>query len=150
VYRHAGFGDDVHVGAADPPVLLVGRGTLEQSDRAILAFRFGQAFTYLWPGRALACGLPPTELKQLLLALVTLGAPGVQVEDPTGEIAALHDRLAAANGALANEIAPLVERLLKDRATLNLTRYMRGLLRTAERVGLLACNDLSLAARIVA
>ena len=34
-------------------------------------------------------------------------------------------------------------------ATLNLARYARGLARTADRVGLLLCNDLSTAVRIV-
>jgi hypothetical protein len=36
-----------------------------------------------------------------------------------------------------------------SQATLSLTRYARGLARTADRVGLILCNDLSTAVRIV-
>ena len=47
-------------------------------------------------------------------------------------------------------MAPLCERLLAgSQSTLNLSRYARAIARTADRIGLLLCNDLGVAVRIV-
>jgi DNA-binding response OmpR family regulator/tetratricopeptide (TPR) repeat protein len=149
VYRRADFGSDAHVGAMAEPVLLAGPQALALHDRIGLAFRLGRALTYLWPGRALVGALPTRHLKTILLATVTLSSPGLKIDDADGQIAALRAQLAVAPG-LARDVAPLVDRLLKVQGALNLSRYTRGLARTAERVGLLVCNELQAAARITA
>jgi hypothetical protein len=152
VYRRADFGAQAHVGAMAQPVLLVGPEALATErdlDKLALGFRLGRALSFLWPGRAMASALPPRQLKSLLLAAVTLASPGLAVEDADGQIAAQR-ALLAQTPALAQKLAPMVERLLKgSQATLSLTRYSRGLSRTADRVGLLLCNDLGTAARAV-
>ncbi|MDB4967861.1 MAG: response regulator receiver protein [Myxococcales bacterium] len=150
VYRRADFVADAHVGAARPPILLVGPQALSMSDKTALAFRLGRALTYVTPGRAVAGALPSRQLKQALLATLTLAAPSMKVEDPDGEIRAMRTALGTASPTLGRDIAPLCERIIAGaQATLNLGRYGRALARTADRVGLLLCNDLPAAVRIV-
>jgi hypothetical protein len=150
VYRRADFVADAHVGAARPPILLAGPQALAMSDKTALAFRIGRALTYLAPGRAVAGALPSRQLKQTLLATLTLAAPSMKVDDPDGEIRTIRTALGTASPSLGRDIAPLCERIIAGaQATLNLGRYGRALARTADRVGLLLCNDLSAAVRIV-
>ncbi len=150
VYRRADFGGDAHVGATAQPVLLAGPQALALNDRVGLAFRLARAFTYLWPGRAVSGALPSRQLKVTLLATVTLASPGLKIDDADGQIATYRAQLAAIP-SLAREVGPLVEELLKNpKGTLNLSRYARGLARTADRVGLLVCNEVQAAARITA
>ncbi|HZS39975.1 MAG TPA: response regulator [Polyangia bacterium] len=150
VYRHVELGAEAHVAALDPPVLLAGPQALAIGDRFALGFKLGRAFTYLWPGRATAGALPARQLKIALLAAVTLVQPGLKADDADGQIAALRAQLAAAPG-LVRAVTPQVEKLLKNpQGTLNLSRYTRGLARTADRFGLLVAGDLPTAARLAA
>jgi CheY-like chemotaxis protein/tetratricopeptide (TPR) repeat protein len=150
VYRRADFGDEAHVGAARPPILLAGPQSLALADTTALAFRLGRALTYLLPGRAVAGALPSRQLKQTVLAAMTLVQSSLRIDDPDGQIQAIRVALAGAAPQLARELAPICERIVAgSQATLNLARYARGLLRTADRVGLVLCNDLSTAVRIV-
>ena len=150
IYRRADFALDVHVGAARPPILLAGPQALALADQTALAFRLGRALTYLLPGRAAAGALPSRQLKATLLATMTLAAPSLRVADPDGDIAKIRTQLAQASPTLAREVAAGCERLVKGpQATLNLARYTRGMARTADRVGLLLCNQLDAAVRIV-
>jgi CheY-like chemotaxis protein/tetratricopeptide (TPR) repeat protein len=150
VYRRSDFTDDTHVGAARPPVLLAGPQALALDDKTALAFRLGRALTYLLPGRAVAGALPSRQLKQTLLAALTLAHSSLRIDDADGEIKTIRVALNGAAPSLARDIAPLCERIVAgSQATLNLGRFARGLARTADRVGLLLCNDLSTAVRIV-
>jgi CheY-like chemotaxis protein/tetratricopeptide (TPR) repeat protein len=150
VYRRADFSDEAHVGAARPPVLLAGPQSLALADTTALAFRLGRALTYLLPGRAVAGSLPSRQLKHAVLAGMTLAQSSLRVDDPDGEIKAIRVALTAAAPSLQRELAPICERIVAGtQATLNLARYARGLARTADRVGLVLCNDLSTAVRIV-
>jgi two-component system, OmpR family, response regulator len=151
VYRRADFGLEVHVGAARPPILLAGAQALAATDLPSLAFRLGRALTYLLPGRAVAGALPGRQLKATLLATMTLAVPSLRVDDGDGEIAKIRAQLAQASPALAKEVAAGCERLIKgQQSTLSLSRYTRGLARTADRVGLVLCNAVDVAARAVA
>ncbi len=150
VYRRGDFGSEAHVGAARPPMLLAGPQALALGDKAALAFRLGRALTFLLPGRAVAGALPSRQLKQTVLAAMTLATPSLRVDDPDGEIKAIRQSLSAASPSLPRELLPVCERVVAGaQATLNLGRYARGLVRTADRVGLVLCNDLSTAVRIV-
>jgi hypothetical protein len=150
VYRRADFTVDAHVAAARPPILLAGPQALALADRVALAFRLGRALTYLLPGRAVAGALPSRQLKHTLLATLTLVTPSLRVEDPEGEVRTIRTQLGTTAPSLARELGPLCERILAgSQATLSLGRYGRGLARTADRVGLLLCNDLAVAVRIV-
>jgi hypothetical protein len=150
VYRRADFGDEAHVGAARPPVLLAGAQSLALADTSALAFRLGRALTYLLPGRAVAGALPSRQLKHTVLAAMTLAQSSLRIDDPDGEIKTIRVAITAAAPTLGRELQPICERIVAGtQATLNLARYARGLARTADRVGLLLCNDLSTAVRIV-
>lgn len=150
VYRRADFAEETHVGAARPPVLLAGPQALALADQTALAFRLGRALTYLLPGRAVAGSLPSRQLKQAVLAAMTLAQSSLRIDDPDGEIKAIRVALTAAAPALGRQVAPICDRIVAGaQATLNLGRYTRGLARTADRVGLLLCNDLATAVRIV-
>jgi CheY-like chemotaxis protein/tetratricopeptide (TPR) repeat protein len=150
VYRRSDFGSDAHVGAARPPILLAGPLALALGDTTALAFRLGRALAFLLPGRAAVGALPARQLKQTLLATLMLASPSLRVDDTDGEIARLRAQISAAAPSLPREVAPLCERLLAgSQSTLNLSRYARAIARTADRIGLVLCNDLSLAVRIV-
>ncbi len=150
VYRRGDFTEDTHVGASTPPLLLAGPQALALADQTALAFRLGRALTYLVPGRAIAGALPSRQLKQTVLAAMTLVQSSLHVDDPEGEVQAIRVALASAAPSLARELAPICERIVAgSQATLNLGRYARGLARTADRVGLVLCNDLATAVRIV-
>ena len=150
VYRRSDFDEESHVGAARPPVLLAGPQSLAQADYTALAFRLGRALTYLSPGRAVAGALPARQLKQTVLAAMTLVQSSLRVDDAEGEVRAVRVALATTAPHLVRELAPACERIMAGaQATLNLGRYTRGMARTADRVGLVLCNDLSTAVRIV-
>jgi tetratricopeptide (TPR) repeat protein len=148
VYRRGDFGAEVSIGGTQPPVLMAGPQALALSDRAALAFRLGRALSSLLPQRCAAATLPARQLKESLLAALLLVSPKIRVEDPDGNAARLRDKLTAGTPQLARELQPLVEKLLKN-GTLNLSRFTRGLTRTADRIGLLLCGDPSVALRLI-
>jgi CheY-like chemotaxis protein/tetratricopeptide (TPR) repeat protein len=150
IYKRADFAEQAHVGALQSPVLLAGPQALALDDKLSLAFRLGRALTFLWPGRAFAAAVPSRELKALMLATLTLAQPGLKIDDPDGTIARLRAQLAT-SPTLARDVAPQVDRILRgQQGTLNLSRFVRGLARTADRVGLLLCNDVLTAVRAAA
>ncbi|HEY3352915.1 MAG TPA: response regulator [Polyangia bacterium] len=150
IYRRADFGAEAHVGGTEPPVLLVGPEALGESDRAVLAFRLGRAATYLWPGRAAGGALPSRLLKGFLLGSMVLTVPGLTVEDPDGAVEALRQRLALLPPEVQARLRDLVARISREKTSLNLSRWARSLARSADRAGLLVCNDLCAAVRVVA
>ena len=85
-------------------MLLAGPQSLALGDHTALAFRLGRALTYLLPGRAVAGSLPSRQLKQTVLAAMTLVQSSLRIDDPEGEIRAMRTALAtdrAAAGARA-------------------------------------------------
>jgi Tfp pilus assembly protein PilF len=144
VHRRADLRADI-TAAGQPPLLLAGPQALALADHAPLAFRLGRALSLCHAGRALAHSLPTRQLKECLLAGLSLVSTRLRVEDPDGTIAQLRARLAA-SPELAPQLSPLAERLLANpQGALNLSRFMRGLSRTADRIGLVLCNDLGVA-----
>ena len=103
------------------------------------------------PGRAVAGALPSRQLKQTAAGGADAGRDRrCASTTPTARSQAIRVALSRAAPSLARDIAPLCERIVAgSQATLNLARYARGLARTADRVGLLLCNDLATAVRIV-
>ena len=150
VHTRVDFGAEIHVGAARPAVLIVGPQALESTDLVLLVFRLGRALSYLRPGRALTGALPTSELKDYLGAALTLVQPGLRFDDADGRIAELRKTLSSRSSHLAKSLRPGVEALLgARRERIHLGRYVTSLARTADRVGLLLCNDLPTAARVV-
>lgn len=150
VYVRQDFGAEIHLGAARPPVLLVGPQALALTDVLVLTFRLGRALSYARSGRALTAALPTRELKEHLGAALTLAQPGMRFDDPEGRIAQLRTRLSGRAVSLAHALRPLVDKLLSDTPErINLSRFVAAMARTADRIGLVLCNDLVTAARIV-
>jgi hypothetical protein len=115
-----------------------------------LGYRIARALMLLAPGRAEAATMPSRNLKVILLASMSLAQPGLKVEDQDGQIAAMRAELSKSS-TLAEEVAPLVEKLLRGpQGTLNLSRYARGVQRSADRVALVLTGDVELGARVVA
>jgi CheY-like chemotaxis protein/tetratricopeptide (TPR) repeat protein len=150
VYRRPGFSTDLYIGATDPPILLAGAQALAFSESMPLAFRLGRALAYLFSFRAVTSALPNSELKRSLLSSVTIVSPGLRVDDPGGKIADLRALLLSANPHFAREMKDLVHALLAAcSGRLNLSLYVRGMARTADRIGLLLSKDVPAAAEIV-
>jgi hypothetical protein len=150
VFVRADFGTEIHVGAARPPILLAGSQALHNRDVLALAFRLGRAMSYLWAGRALAGALPPAELKDYLGAALTLAQPGLRFDDPEGRVATLRAKLSGRATSLPRVLKPHIEALRGGgKSRVNLGRFVTGMARTADRIGLLMCNDLPTAVTIV-
>jgi CheY-like chemotaxis protein len=150
VFVRPDFGHQIHVGALAVPVLLAGDEALTSPERTELSFRLGRAMTYLLPGRALAASRPARLLRAAVLAVFSrleTGAAGAGGDDPLGQVAQLQASLTlVAPDALAQAQA-LVSRITAKSQSLNLSRWVRALGRTANRVGLLLCGDLPAAVR---
>ncbi|MBI5479673.1 MAG: response regulator [Deltaproteobacteria bacterium] len=150
IYLRADFGAEAHVGGTEPPVLLCGPQALGETDKVVLAYRLGRAATYLLPGRATGGALPSRTLKTFLLGAMTLSTTGLAVEDPDGTIGALRELLGAMPAEAQARLRELVAQLSREKTSLNLSSWSRALGWSADRAGLLVCNDLPTAVRLVA
>jgi CheY-like chemotaxis protein len=151
VYVRSDFGRQIHVGAVDPPVLLAGDDALAAPERGELAFRLARAMTYLWPGRAVGGSRPARLLKRVVLAVFADAAPaGTAVPPPDVEAARAQAALAVLSDDARQQARALVLRLVSRSPQFNLSRWTRGLARTADRAGLVACGDLPAAIRFAA
>jgi len=150
VYVRSDFGRQVHVAAVEPPVLLAGDAALAAPERAELAFRLGRAMTYLWPGRAIGGSRPSRFLRSAVLAAWLAVDPTATVDDPDGSLAELRTAIRQLGPGVLRDLQGLVGTIVRHSRTLNLSRWARGLARTADRVGLLVCGDLPAAVRFAA
>ena len=152
VFVRSDFGRQIHVGAVDPPVLLAGDDALAAPERGELAFRLARAMTYLWPGRAVGGSRPARFLKRVVLAIFADAAPKaaeqILADDP--DAARAHEALGLLDEEARNQARAVVLRLVSRAPQFNLSRWARGLNRTADRAGLLACGDLPAAVRYAA
>ena len=149
VYVRTDFGRQIHVGAVDPPVLLCGDQALAAPERSELGYRLGRAMTYLLPGRALGGSRPSRFLKTAVLAAWQLATPTAPMNDDP-ELAQLHARLTTLPPDRQEGVRRIIAGITGRTRTLNLSRWARGLARTADRTGLLLCGDLPAAVRFAA
>ncbi len=148
VHVRSDFGHQIHIGALPTPVLLVGDDVLGAPERLELAFRLGRAMTFLQPGRAVGGSRPGRMLKAAMLAAITSAANNaVPVDDPTGLVAALRDRVDAMQEGPRHYVHELVQHIARRSRSINLSKWSRALARTADRVGLVLCGDVPAAAR---
>jgi hypothetical protein len=155
VYAHPDFGDEVHVGACAPLVLLAGDDALTAPDRPELGYRIARATTYLWPGRAVGGSRPARILRSLVQALAreasgaAVGAGG-SAGGSAGdrELAGAQTALAVLDRPVREQARALVARLRARGPELDLSRWAQALGRTADRFGLLVCCDLPTALRL--
>ncbi len=140
-------GQSISVLPLHPQALLVSAELLAVTDRVALGHRLGRACSYLLSGRALAGQLPHAKAKAALLAALSLALPKLRIEDSDGKIRSLRDTLQGQSSSFAHEVAPLVEPLLKS-GSLNVSKFARALVRTADRIGFLLCGDLTVACEL--
>jgi len=140
VYARVELGTQIHVVAADPPVLIAGDEALIAPERPELVYRMARAMTFLWPGRAVGASRPGRVLRAIVLAVFReASGSAVGIEDPLASSAAdVVSTLPATNRVQARAAAL---RLLSRGDGLNLSVWARGLSRTADRAGMLLCGD---------
>ena len=141
VYARVELGRQIHVVAADPPVLVAGDEALTAPERPELVFALARAMTFLWPGRAVGASRPGRVLRAVTMAIFREASGSeIGLDDP------LAPRAVAALGALAPAARTAARaaamRLLSRNAGLNLSVWARSLARTADRAGLLLCGDI--------
>jgi tetratricopeptide (TPR) repeat protein len=141
VYSRVELGTQIHVVAADPPVLIAGDDALTAPERPELMYRMVRAMTFLWPGRAVGASRPGRVLRAIVLAVFReASGSAIGLDDPLASSAAdVVAMLPAANRVQARAAAL---RLLSRGDGLNLSLWARSLSRTADRAGLLLCGDI--------
>jgi len=141
VYSRVELGTQIHVVAADPPVLIAGDDALTAPERPDLVYRLVRAMTFLWPGRAVGASRPGRVLRAIVLAVFReASGSAIGLEDPLASSAAdVVATLPATNRVQARAAAL---RLLSRGDGLNLSMWARSLSRTADRAGLLLCGDI--------
>ncbi|HWU91162.1 MAG TPA: DUF4388 domain-containing protein [Kofleriaceae bacterium] len=141
VYPRVELGAQIHVVAADPPVLIAGDEALTSAERPELVFALARAMTFLWPGRAVGGSRPGRVLRAVVMA-VFREASGTTVgsDDPLAARASEAVARLPAQARIHARAAAL--RLLSRGGGLNLSLWARALSRTADRAGLLLCGDI--------
>jgi len=141
VYSRVELGTQIHVVAADPPVLIAGDDALTAPERPELVYRLVRAMTFLWPGRAVGGSRPGRVLRAIVLAVFReASGSAIGIEDPFASAAAdVVATLPASNRVQARAAAL---RLLSRGDGLNLSLWARSLSRTADRAGTLLCGDI--------
>jgi len=140
VYHKVELGPQIHVVAANPPVLVAGDDALTAPERPELVFRLARAMTFLWPGRAVGASRPGRVLRAIVLAIFreasgsTIGADEPLAAGAAAAAAALPDEIRGQARAAAL-------RLLSRGGGLNLSVWGRSLARTADRAGMLFSGD---------
>jgi golgin subfamily B member 1 len=133
------------------PALLVGEAHVERMDERELAFELGKRMAYLRPDRYVSYAM--TTLPTLEAAFsAALSAAGLR---PAGEVAPeaarLADRLATAVPAqVLVQVAAIARKMNSDFKNGAIASWRTATDLTANRVGLILCNDLETAARRVA
>jgi hypothetical protein len=142
------FGHQIHVGALDPPILLAGDDALTSPERGELAFRLARAMTYLWPGRAVGGSRPARVLKRVVLAVFADATPsGAALAGDDADAVAAREALAMLDEETRQKARGVALRLVSRSSSFNLSKWARGLARTADRAGLLVSGDLPAARR---
>ncbi|CAN5906175.1 hypothetical protein BH11MYX3_BH11MYX3_10860 [soil metagenome] len=140
VYARVELGTQIHVVAADPPVLIAGDEALTAPERPELVFRLVRAMTFLWPGRAVGASRPGRVLRAIVMAVVREAAGSdVGLEDPLAAKAS--EALGSMSTTSRTQARAAALRLLSRGGGLNLSLWARSLTRTADRAGILLSGD---------
>ncbi len=132
----------------DPPALTAGDDIVEGRKGKFLRFHIAKALTYFHPWHVLAGPLPPANMSQLYQSAVRLVAPDLMPGsgDEVGQeiVRQLKRKLPGAEMA---RLTHLVSRLRQSgRVPRSTDEWTAGVECTANRAGLLLCDDLAVAA----
>lgn len=147
VYARPELERQVQAVATWPPVLLAGDEALTAPERPELVCRLARAMCLARPGYAIGGSRSGAVLRALLLAVVRLATTSdVGRRDPLAAAAT------AAVAALPTEVQEAARaealRLLSRAGAVNLSQWSRAVVHTADRVGLLLCQDIPTALTI--
>lgn len=123
------------------PLLLLDESLLGAEEAPVLAAHLARALPFFWAGRAFGIALSTKQLRNVLMAAMKVVAPRLKVEDPGGAIGRIHDRLQAAPEDLRTRLTEVITSLTKERSSLNITRWMKGMARSADRLALVVVTD---------
>jgi CheY-like chemotaxis protein len=142
------FAEQIHVAGMTPPVLLAGPTALAATDPVELGFRLGRAASYLLPGRAFGGSRPGRVLRDVVMGVME-AAVGGGGEDPTGRVGRIRDAARALPEPERQPLFGLARQLAEDRRAVNMSRWARGIARTADRLGLVLCGDPAVAGSVL-
>ena len=136
----------------DPPASVVGASLLSGYSPQDLTFIIAKHLSY-YRGEHYIRWIMPTaaELRTLLLAGLRIGAPGFKVpNDPGGVVEQTAVALAKNMTPVAGEALRIVcKRFLEVNPQADLKQWVQSVELTGCRAGLLLCNDLEIAARLI-
>ena len=141
--RAIGYCEDDRIEGA----LLVPRALLAGTDATELAFHCGRALTYLRPDHLLRVALSDDGLRSAFRAAMTLAHPRPGADEAAALAATAAERLELHQ---IEQLRAVVDRLLDSELDCDLPGWRRSIDATANRVGLVLCGDLGLAARAAA
>ncbi len=163
VWRYAGqfFGfREVRVwaGDVDMPVpksvfsrhLVVPHRLVGERDHVRLAAQVGYGFGLVRRGRSLVAHLHSRQGKDLVTAIMVMLVPKLQVPDPQGSIRALASRLARLDPGVRDRLRSAMAALTKQKKSLSISRYYRGVQATCGRMAFILCGDLAPVVAIMA
>jgi hypothetical protein len=133
------------------PSFVVGSDLLQGRPEKELAFIIARTLAYLRPEHYLKLALlTATDLKVVFQAALKLVNPKVPVKGDTQIIDAyVQAMIKGTNPAWLEQLAIVVKRFFETRAEADLNRFSTGVELTSARAGLILCNDLEVAAKMV-
>lgn len=147
VYARPELEQQVQVVATWPPVMVAGDEALTAPERPELVCRLARALCLAKPGYAVGGSRSGAVLRSLMLAVVRLAT-----SSDVGQRDKLADAATKAVTALPTGVQDAacaeVLRLLARAGAVNLSQWSRAVVRTADRVGLLLCQDIPTALAI--
>ncbi len=147
VYARPELEQQVQVVATWPPVMVAGDEALTAPERPELVCRLARALCLAKPGYAIGGSRSGAVLRSLMLAVVRLAT-----SSDVGQRDKLAEAATKAVTALPTDVQDAacaeVLRLLARAGAVNLSQWSRAVVRTADRVGLLLCQDIPTALAI--
>jgi len=123
------------------PMLVVDESLMACTDTLELGVRLGRLAPYFWAGRAFGVTMRTKQLRNVLMGAMKLVAPKLKVDDPTGAIDRISRRLTGASAEVRGRLKEVIQSLTKERSSLNITRWMKGMAGSADRLALVIGAD---------
>jgi len=146
VYLQTGQGERIGVAPVYPGTIVIPTNAFENYPQQDLMFHIGRAVTLARPSHILATVYRPEKLQAYLEAAVTMIQPDYQPH--TGNDLLDSIRKSIVRG-LPRKQRPIlekyVERFVAQRESFDFDKWYRSIFFTANRAGLIVCNDLSCA-----
>ncbi|MCP4196768.1 MAG: hypothetical protein GY762_06415 [Proteobacteria bacterium] len=142
----------LHFAITEPMATVCGAGLLSGYSKQEHLFIVGTHLTYYRPEHYIRWALPTQgELKMLLLAAIKIGAPESQLpKDDTGVLDQYVNVLQTTLQSVEREyLTKVVTRFIKKNEVVDIEKWIRCVELTGCRAGLLLCNDLEVAARMI-